>query len=146
MTNPHPQAKSDVVIIGGGLHGLSASIHLGQAGYSCIVLEKDYSGRHASGVNAGGVRRLGRHHAEIPLSIAAMDYWHQMPDWIGDDCGFVACDQIKVAETEAELAQLQQRVDNLRQAGFEHEKIIDQQQLREQVPALAPHCRTPDLA
>ena len=55
---------SDAIIIGGGLHGLSTAIHLAKAGLNAVVLEKDPPGRHASGVNAGGVRRLGRHLAE----------------------------------------------------------------------------------
>lgn len=135
------RSSSDILIIGGGLHGLSAAIHLSQAGYACTVLEKDYSGRHASGVNAGGVRRLGRHIAEIPLSLAALERWHTMEDWLGEDCGFVACDQIKVAETEVEFSQLAQRVQNLVQAGFNHEVLIDKHQLREQVPALSTHCQ-----
>ena len=55
------QRSYDALIVGGGLHGLSAALHLARAGLKPLVLEKDYPGRHASGVNAGGVRRLGRH-------------------------------------------------------------------------------------
>ena len=134
-------SNPDVLIIGGGLHGLSASIHLSLAGFRCSIIEKDYSGRHASGVNAGGVRRLGRHSAEIPLSSAALDYWHRMVDWLGDDCGFVPCDQIKVAETEDELSLLEQRVSSLKQSGYDHELMIDRDQLRGLVPALSTHCQ-----
>lgn len=39
-----------------------------QAGLRVTSLEKDSVARHASGVNAGGVRRLGRDPAEVPLS------------------------------------------------------------------------------
>ena len=63
-----PGRTPDAIIVGGGLHGLSAALHLASAGLRPLVLEKDYPGRHASGVNAGGVRRLGRDFAEIPLS------------------------------------------------------------------------------
>jgi len=64
---------ADVVIIGGGLHGCSAALHLAVAGVRAIVIEKNYVGRHASGVNAGGVRTLSRHEAEIPLALSACD-------------------------------------------------------------------------
>lgn len=57
--------KADVIVIGGGLHGLSAALHLSLRGASVIVLEKDYSGRHASGVNAGGVLGRSRVHETV---------------------------------------------------------------------------------
>ncbi len=131
---------SDVIIVGGGLHGLSTAIHLAKAGLNTVVLEKDHPGRHASGVNAGGVRRLGRHLAEVPLSVAALEVWENIDDFVGDDCGFSACGQIQIAETEAELAQQAARVEELRTLGFEHERLIDQAALRQIVPALARHC------
>ena len=48
------RTAADVAIIGGGLHGCSAALHLGLAGFDSIVIEKDYVGRHASGVNVRG--------------------------------------------------------------------------------------------
>ena len=97
MTQP------DVLVIGGGLHGCSTALHLARRGVSVAVLEKDYVGRHASGVNAGGVRRLGRHLAEVPLSVASMETWHAIRDLVDNDCGFESHGQVKVAENEAEL-------------------------------------------
>ena len=51
---------ADVVVIGGGIHGCSTALHLALRGLKPILVEKDYAGRHASGVNAGGVRQLAR--------------------------------------------------------------------------------------
>ncbi len=133
-------AQPDTIVIGGGLHGCSAALHLARSGVKVLVLEKDYAGRHASGVNAGGVRRLGRHPAEIPLSIAAMALWHRIGDLVDDDCGFESHGQVKVAESAAELAMLTARVAELRALGFGHEVLIDRQELREVVPAIADHC------
>ena len=53
----------DVIVIGAGLHGCSAALHLALRGRRVLLIEKNTAGRHASGVNAGGVRRLGRHPA-----------------------------------------------------------------------------------
>ena len=130
----------DAIVIGGGLHGLSVALHLAKEGLKPLVLEKDHPGRHASGMNAGGVRRLGRHLAEIPLSDAAMTIWHHIEDLVGDDCGFVQCGQVKVAETEAELEDLEQRAAEVRALGFGHEEIIGRDELFAVIPTIAPHC------
>lgn len=128
---------ADVVIVGGGLHGCSAALHLARRGVTSMVIEKDHVGRHASGVNAGGVRRLGRDLAEVPLSAAAMELWDSIEDLVDDDCGFHASGQIKVAETEEEISALEARAGQVRELGFDHEVIIDQEMLRELLPAAA---------
>src|SRR6185312_10935011 len=113
---------------------------LARRGIQPLLIEKDHVGRHASGVNAGGVRRLGRHVAEIPLSVASMELWHSIHDLVDDDCGFESHGQIKVAESEAELETLRQRVATVRALGFDHEELIEQDELRALVPAISPHC------
>ena len=52
---------TDTVVIGGGLHGLSAALHLARAGRRVVILERAWVGRHASGATAAGVRTLNRH-------------------------------------------------------------------------------------
>ncbi len=132
--------EADVVIVGGGLHGCSAALHLAMDGQRVIVIERRSVGRHASGINAGGVRTLGRDPAEIALSVAGMQHWRRIRDWVDDDCGFVACGQVKVAESAEELATLAKRSASVRSLGFDHEEIVDRQELRRLVPAIAPHC------
>ena len=131
--------ESDVLIIGGGLHGSSSAFHIARRGVNVTVLEADYVGRHASGVNAGGVRTLGRPLPEIPLALMSREIWHNIVDTIGDDCGFVASGQLKIAETEAELDECRERVALLEAHGFTHEKIIDRETLLELEPAITPH-------
>lgn len=133
-------ATADVAVIGGGLHGCSAALQAALRGCKVVVIEKDTVGRHASGVNAGGVRRLGRHPAEIPLSVASMELWHRIADLVDDDCGFRPTPQIKVAESEADMALLESRAAEVRALGYEHEEIVDRDRLFALLPALAPHC------
>src|SRR5712671_2555174 len=131
---------ADVLVIGGGLHGCSTALHLALRGLKPILVEKDYAGRHASGVNAGGVRQLARHLAEIPLSLLSMDLWEHIEDLVGDDCGFESQGTVLVAESDDELAGFRARVDDLRLRGFTHEELIDRTELRRLVPAVSEHC------
>src|SRR5258708_30726527 len=115
---------ADVIVIGGGIHGCSTALHLAMRGVRVTLLEKDYPGRHASGVNAGGVRQLARHIAEIPLSIASMALWERIEELVGDDCGFASHGTVLVAESEEELAGFRARVDHLRLKRFMHEELF----------------------
>ena len=63
--------KYDAIIVGAGHNGLVNACFLQRAGLRVLVVEKNHPGRHASGVNAGGVRRLGRHPADLGIHAAA---------------------------------------------------------------------------
>ena len=130
----------DVLVIGGGLHGCSAALQLALRGLHVTVLERDHVGRHASGINAGGVRTLGRDLSQVALSVLGMEYWHRMRQVVGDDCGFTACGHVKVAESADEMAQLEARAQALRRLGYTHEQIVGADELRRLVPSIAPHC------
>ena len=135
---------TDVIVIGGGLHGTSTALHLAQKGMRPIVIEKNSVGRHASGVNAGGVRQLLRHPAEIALSIAAMDRWLNLEGLLGRYaamCEFVGhIGQVAVAETEEDMRPLEARAAEVRRLGWTHEEVIDRNELRRLLPAVAGHC------
>ncbi len=137
---PAATKTSDVLVIGGGIHGCAAALHLAMRGHKVRLVEKDHVGRHASGVNAGGVRRLGRDVAEVALSVAATAYWQDIENFLGDDCGYRQSRYLKVAETEAELDVARTRVAILRQRGFQHEEVVDQRTLRDLMPSVAGHC------
>jgi sarcosine oxidase subunit beta len=131
---------TDVIVIGGGIHGCSTALHLAMRGIGAVVLEKDYPGRHSSGVNAGGVRQLARDIAEVPISVFSMGLWERIADLVDDNCGFVSHGQVLVAESESELEGLRARVDDLRLHGFTHEELIDRIELRKLVPAVSDQC------
>ncbi len=135
---------TDAIVIGGGLHGTSTAMHLALKGMRPIVIEKNSVGRHASGVNAGGVRQLLRDPAEIPLSMAAMDRWLDLESLLGRYaamCEFVGhIGQVAVAETEADMRKLEARAAEIRALGWNHEELVDRQELRRLLPAVADHC------
>jgi sarcosine oxidase, subunit beta len=131
---------ADAIIVGGGIHGCSTALHLCLAGLKPVLIEKDYAGRHASGVNAGGVRQLARHVAEIPLSIRSMGIWERIEALVDDNCGFDNHGQVLVAENAAEFEVCRARVAELNALGFSHEELIDGPELLRLVPAVDDTC------
>lgn len=130
---------ADVIVIGGGLHGISSAFQLARRGLKVILLEAQTCGRHASGVNAGGVRTLGRDLAEVPLALASRTMWHQLSELLDVDTSFVRSGQLQVAENEAELEVLRKEVASLEALGYTHEELLDGHQVRELVPAISSH-------
>lgn len=130
----------DAIVIGGGLHGLSTALHLARRDARVLLLERRHVGRHSSGINAGGVRRLGRAETEIALSQIAFEMWSRITDLVGDDCGFVPSAQVKVAENAAELARLEARAARVHSLGWTHEVLLDRDALFRLLPALSRHC------
>lgn len=138
--------RTDVIVIGGGLHGCCTALHLARRGLRPIVLEKNTVGRHASGVNAGGVRQLMRHTAEIPLSMAAMAAWETLAETLGPElaanCGFVGgVGQIGIAQSVQEMDWCHERVAEMHALGYDFEEVIDKEELRRLVPSVADICR-----
>lgn len=140
MTGGSRAILCDAVVVGGGLHGLSAALHLARGGAHVSLMERAWIGRHASGASAAGVRTLGRPVAELPISLEAMAMWHDIRGLVGDGCGFHVHGQIKVAEDEIELARLRERDEQLRALGYCHEEIVDAEELRHLLPPIAEHC------
>src|SRR5258705_4037325 len=68
-----------VVIIGGGVTGLSAGWWLARAGVDVLVLERGIVGWEASGRNGGGAT-----HVYSPFGVEEQRLWPQMDELLGD--------------------------------------------------------------
>jgi sarcosine oxidase subunit beta len=99
--------RVDVAIIGGGIAGCAAAVALREAGLRVALLEKELCGAGASGVNFGGVRQQGRHLAELPLARRSRPIWDRLNERLGEDVEFVASGHLKLARSEADMAQLE---------------------------------------
>src|SRR5512144_811411 len=98
--------SADVAIIGGGTAGCSTALHLRQRGASVVLLERGLCGGQASGVNYGGVRQQGRALAELPLARRSREMWSRLAELVGTDCEFTASGHVKLARSEADMAEL----------------------------------------
>ncbi|MGV3550980.1 NAD(P)/FAD-dependent oxidoreductase [Rhizobium sp.] len=88
MSVEKPPATADVVIVGGGIIGLSTALFLARRGLSVVVCEKGQFVGEQSSRNWGWVRRMGRDPRELPLIVEAMRIWEGMDELVGADVGF----------------------------------------------------------
>jgi sarcosine oxidase subunit beta len=129
---------ADVAIVGAGIQGCAAANALAQRGMSVVVLERDYAGRHASGVNAGGVRTMGRHLLELPLAIESKKLWHDIARLVDDDCGFRPVGHLTVAIGPENMDALRARSQEIERLGLDHREILlSAQEVRARLPTLA---------
>jgi glycine/D-amino acid oxidase-like deaminating enzyme len=87
-TSTELPSTTSVVIIGGGIIGLTAALTLAERNIAVMVLEKGRIAGEQSSRNLGWVRKTSRHAADIPLALAADRLWAQMPDRVGSDVGY----------------------------------------------------------
>ena len=127
----------DFIIVGGGIQGCAAAFFLSQRKQKVALIEKDIIGRHASGVNAGGVRTLGRDISEIPLSLASMEWWNEIEKLLDIEKSFFKSRYIKVAKSHEDQIEAQERISNLNKKGFIHEEWINKNTLRKLLPNIS---------
>lgn len=94
------QAASDVIIVGGGLVGLSAAYHCAKAGAMVTCLEQDQLGGHQSLQNWGFARQQGRGPVELPMMKLANGMWRSLADELDADVGWVEGGNLAVYTTE----------------------------------------------
>ena len=88
ISDEKPPATADVVIVGGGIIGLSTALFLARRGISVVVCEKGQFVGEQSSRHWGWVRRMGRDPRELPLIVVAMRLWEEMGYLVGADVGF----------------------------------------------------------
>jgi sarcosine oxidase subunit beta len=129
---------AQVAIIGSGIQGSAAARELAFRGVDVIVVEAEYAGRHASGVNAGGVRTLNRSIAELPLALASKRLWSRIEELVDDDCGYRQVGQLNVAVDDESLERFRRRNDEFIRANIPHvERLLTPEEVREILPDFA---------
>jgi glycine/D-amino acid oxidase-like deaminating enzyme len=96
--------RAAVVIIGGGIVGVSTALMLVRKGISVVLCEKGVIGGEQSSRNWGWCRAMGRDSREIPLIQESLRLWRGLDALIGEDTGYRACGILYLCETPEEMA------------------------------------------
>lgn len=133
QSSPSLPVKTQVVVIGGGIIGVSTALFLAQRGIPVTLLEKGVIAGEQSSRNWGWCRHTGRDTREIPLIIESMKQWRGMNALTGRETGFRTTGIAFAAEKEDQL-------ENWREwAMIAQEHGIDSQVIgKQQAEALAP--------
>ncbi len=137
-----PKSSETALIVGAGIHGCSIAMFLAKAGWKVIVVEKNIAGRHASGVNAGGLRLLMRDWQEYPLAQLAITHWANLDALVGEDAAKLCevrlgTSQIAVALDQAELTWAEARAKDMKRRGLGEEELLAQEEVRRLLPGIS---------
>jgi glycine/D-amino acid oxidase-like deaminating enzyme len=110
---------ADVVIIGGGIVGVSTAWFLARLGVSVALFEKGRIAGEQSGRNWGWVRQQGRSPVELPLMMQSLRLWQGLAAELGEDLGFRQGGSLYLAETPAELDELAEWLPVAREHGLD---------------------------
>ena len=102
---PAIPAVADVVIIGGGIVGVSTAWFLAKQGINVVLCEKGHIAGEQSGRNWGWVRQQLRDTREMPMIVESLRIWRGLEAEIGDDVGFHEQGVLTAASSSKEAEQ-----------------------------------------
>jgi len=95
---------AEVVIIGGGIIGVSTAYFLSRQGVNATLCEKGHIAGEQSSRNWGWVRQQGRAAEELPIMIRSLEIWRELVAEIGDEIGFQQGGCTYLAKSDKDLA------------------------------------------
>lgn len=133
----------DVVVVGGGMAGLSAAQSFAARGKKVALLEKSYCGAGATGKSAGFITP----NAELSFTdfikrydhAAAVDVWNMIGGGVqaiqkniktyGFECDYVVQDGLLVATSKKDMPMIRLEHENLSKAGYQAE-LFEEKEIR----------------
>jgi len=144
--DPEPKAHYDVIVIGGGGHGLSTAYYLAKVHgvRSVAVLERGWIGGGNTGRNTTIVRSNYRQKPLHDLFDFALGLWEGMSDELNYNVMFSPRGALFLGHSDADMTQLAQRGDALRCSGIDAE-LMTRDAVHRLVPLLdmSPDARFP---
>ena len=137
-------SSADIVIVGGGIAGMTTAYYLAKSGVPSVVVERDAIGSHASGFAYGGLSPLSGFgipgpHAEIAMEAMRLhrELSKTLLDETGIDVDFRVRSSLALAFTEAEVRRLQSALPWQRQQPGYTVRWLDVAEARRVEPRIA---------
>lgn len=127
----------DVLVVGAGIAGVTASLELAARGRRVALVEKAAIGGGQSSRNWGFVRKQGCDPAEVDLVDLAAQEWSKLDREIGSSLSLVRKGLVTVAATAERLAAFDAWLRNTNAATRFGSEIVTTDELHELVPSLA---------
>jgi gamma-glutamylputrescine oxidase len=139
--------RADVAVVGGGIAGCSAALHLAQRGYKVALVEARFVGYGASGRSGGQLifglapsqkaltAQVGREdaHRLFDLSIEALDSARALIDAYAIACDYVP-NHVHVATKPRHVRELTEWADELHgEYGYESARLLNRDELQSHV-------------
>jgi sarcosine oxidase subunit beta len=132
------QKTYDIVIIGGGVQGLSLAYNLAKNGVKkVVVLDKSVIGSGASSRNGEMIRSAFGSRAWIRFFDASLSLWETLSAELDFNVMYTRCGYLVLASTDEESAMFGELVDLQRSLGLKT-LHLDREAVLERVPALNP--------
>ena len=128
-------AQADVVVIGGGVAGVSTALSLAEKGVSVAVCEKGEVAAEQSSRNWGWTRLMGRDPREIPLAIESLRLWRDMDRRVGADTGFRQAGTLWLADTRQQLEAYQAWLEHAREWQLDS-RLLDADGIADVLPGM----------
>ncbi len=130
-------ARTEVVVIGGGVIGVCTALFLARQGVPVVLLEKGRIAAEQSSRNWGWVRVQGRDAAEIPILLEAREHWQAFEQQIEGGVGLTTCGVLYLADKAGHIAGYEGWLAEA--APFDLDShILSKAQLTELLPAAQP--------
>jgi sarcosine oxidase subunit beta len=127
----------DVVVVGGGIVGLSSAYYLAQRGVDVTLCEKGSLGMQSTARSAGGIRCQFSTAVNVRLSQASREVWDNFEDEFGVDIQYRKAGYLFLARDDETAAQFRENVAMQNDLGVDSEHV-DPAAAREYCPGLEP--------
>jgi sarcosine oxidase, subunit beta len=127
---------ADVVIVGGGVVGVSAAFHLAEAGADVVLLERDQLASGSTSKAAGGLRAQFSDALNIEISKRSLEAYKRFEQRPGWEIDYEEIGYLFLLTTETELAAFTRSVALQNQLGVPS-RIITSDEARELCPLIA---------
>jgi sarcosine oxidase subunit beta len=144
-------AKTDVLVIGGGIAGTATAYFLAREGVEVTLIEEHDLGTLASGSNAGSLHAQIPHHEfvtegdawangfapVIPLMLESIALWQELEKDLDCDFELALPGGLLVAETQAQLRDIRRKAELEARHGLAME-ILSPKELEAMAPYISP--------